>query len=1117
MINDPSSKNIRRAYQSRFRGLGFLDSYTSTHALADINEAVSAFTEAVSCTPDNHERLPGHLNGLGVSLRHRFEATGDLTDISASISALQKAVELTLDSDPDKPFWLYDLGTSLMLRFVRTKRDIGDISASISAQQRAVALSPAGSPSIPLRLNSLGISLTRRFEHTEDLADISEAISVQQRAIRLSFGNENETLAHKLNALGNSLMRRFQYTGNLTDISQSIVFQYNAINHIPETDTNTLCPWLDNLGIALTLKFLRTGNLDNISESISAHRRALELYTDGHPNLPAILHHLGGSLMHRFVHTEQLTDISESISVQQQAVQLLPENHAWLPSFLDSSGSSLMRRFDRTGHVSDINEAISLQRKAVNLAPEDHARLPSRLNNLANSLRTRFQRTRHLGDISEAIAFQKKAVQLTPETHADLPTWLSNLGVFLSDYFHHTNDITFLSEAIVVQHKAVQLMPEDHSRLTARLNNLGNALFSQYQHTQDINDLAEAISVQQRAIRQSPENHPDLPVVCNNLGRSLQARFERLKNNTDIQEALSNYQRAATFSFGSLTQRLWGAQKWARLSKQDPSQALEAWHMAIDLASQVAGLEYTIQERYAFLVDISDLSTSAAAAAFEHGQPSSALEWLEQGRCLVWRQVNNLRTPLDLLRNHNASLADELARVSRALEVAANMEEASPFTGETSMTQKMSMQSEALAHVRFAQRWDELLKEVRSMPGFEDFLRPPPCSVLVKHLPKSGPVVFVNVQEDRCDALALNSGDDTPLHIPLPEFSYNKAHYLRQVLAAHLRDNGLRERGSELNNVERGMRPERKVARSSSVMKEVLRQLWDFVVRPVLNGLGFNDLSDHDSIKRIWWCATGPISFLPIHAAGLYDGVSSTSLLDFATSSYIPSLTVLKERLRGPRDGNPSKMGLLMISQPDTPGQRPIPGTTQEVRAIEDLLRTSNVRHLCLDQAAGTFDNGIKQMGLFDCVHLACHASQNSAEPLKSAFYLHDRPLQLSAIIKQNLVHADLAYLGACQTSTGDQKLSEEAVHLAAGMLAAGYRGVIATMWSISDSVAPKIARHFYSKIIADAMVGADGKRRVSGEFAANALHYAVREVRKELKDTEENLLAWIPYVHFGA
>ena len=50
--------------------------------------------------------------------------------------------------------------------------------------------------------------------------------------------------------------------------------------------------------------------------------------------------------------------------------------------------------------------------------------------------------------------------------------------------------------------------------------------------------------------------------------------------------------------------------------------------------------------------------------------------------------------------------------------------------------------------------------------------------------------------------------------------------------------------------------------------------------------------------------------------------------------------------------------------------------------------------------------------------------------------------------MKKRLPKVQLAFLSACQTSVGDKSLSEEAVHLAAGMLAVGYRGVIATMWS---------------------------------------------------------------------
>ena len=264
------------------------------------------------------------------------------------------------------------------------------------------------------------------------------------------------------------------------------------------------------------------------------------------------------------------------------------------------------------------------------------------------------------------------------------------------------------------------------------------------------------------------------------------------------------------------------------------------------------------------------------------------------------------------------------------------------------------------------------------------------------------------------------------------------------------------------------------------------------------------------NLPHIWWCATGPLAFLPIHAATSKTG---PTLSDFAISSYIPNVRALAERVNSQLDKK--KTALFMISQPATPNLSPIPGTTKEVLAIEQLFKNHNVKVLCLEGEAATVNQGITNMGTHSCIHFACHAHQDTQEPLKSKFMLHDGGLELSEIIKKQLVGADLAYLSACQTSTGDEKLSEEAVHLAAGMLAAGYRGVIATMWSISDEHGPQVAEDFYARLISQNL----GLKRLSGSLsiddsdAACALHYSTQKLRKQLGDSA---LDWIPYVHFG-
>jgi CHAT domain-containing protein len=42
-----------------------------------------------------------------------------------------------------------------------------------------------------------------------------------------------------------------------------------------------------------------------------------------------------------------------------------------------------------------------------------------------------------------------------------------------------------------------------------------------------------------------------------------------------------------------------------------------------------------------------------------------------------------------------------------------------------------------------------------------------------------------------------------------------------------------------------------------------------------------------------------------------------------------------------------------------------------------------------------------------------------------------------------------LAFLSACETAKGDEGTPDEAMHLAAAVLFAGFRGVVATMWFV--------------------------------------------------------------------
>ncbi|KAF8599505.1 hypothetical protein BDV93DRAFT_449285 [Ceratobasidium sp. AG-I] len=182
----------------------------------------------------------------------------------------------------------------------------------------------------------------------------------------------------------------------------------------------------------------------------------------------------------------------------------------------------------------------------------------------------------------------------------------------------------------------------------------------------------------------------------------------------------------------------------------------------------------------------------------------------------------------------------------------------------------------------------------------------------------------------------------------------------------------------------------------------------------------------------------------------------------------------------------------------------PLPGTIAELTGIEEIFHGATITRLEEDLATpAAVLAGMKERSW---VHLACHAMQNPTNPINSAFYLHGGTLDLATITQKQLEHAELAFLSACQTATGDASLSEEAVHLAAGMLMAGYRSVIATMWSIGDDDAPLIAEKVYGHLLE---AGTPDAQR-----AAVAVHKATACLREKVG--MKAFAKWVPYIHMG-
>jgi CHAT domain-containing protein len=243
------------------------------------------------------------------------------------------------------------------------------------------------------------------------------------------------------------------------------------------------------------------------------------------------------------------------------------------------------------------------------------------------------------------------------------------------------------------------------------------------------------------------------------------------------------------------------------------------------------------------------------------------------------------------------------------------------------------------------------------------------------------------------------------------------------------------------------------------------------------------------------------LSFLPLHASGCYDQ-PGTKLPDYVISSYTPTLSAL---ITAGSFVSPKHSRVLAIGQEATPGQSRLPGTKAELSAIAKHAQPP----LQYTQIAGhdaTTTGVLAAMEEHEWVHLACHAHQNRNEPIESGFFLHDGTLSLASIAQKSFKHKGLAFLSACQTARGDENLADEAVHLASGMLMAGYPSIIATMWSVKDEDAPVVADQVYGQLLKDG--------KMDYKDAAKALHEAVGALRAKVGENEFG--RWVPYIHMG-
>jgi tetratricopeptide (TPR) repeat protein len=1139
--------NLRNSIRSKM-GLSLQGPSERNEAAGDLDTAIANLRQTVQATPADHPQRAARLSDLGNALQGRYERAGTAGDLDEAIAAGHAAVQFSSGDHPERMVYLSNLGNALRLRSGRSGA-AGDLDAAITLFQQAEQATPANHPNLFMILSNLGISLLARFERSGAAGDLDAAIDIGRQAVLAAPASHPNRAAIVAN-LGTALLTRFRRTGSIGDLDAGIA----CYRQVQQADHPGRAAIISNLGNALQDRYEHTGAPDDLDAAITHFRHAEQALPADHPSRAAIMSNLGSTLRAKFEHAGKAGDLDAAIDVGQEAVKITPASHPDRAIRLMNLGNALRLRFLRTGTAGDLDAAINCFRQSVRATPKDHTELAWRLSNLGGALHARYIRDHAADDLGTAIAAMREAVQATPLGHPRRAVVQSHLGILLEARYERDGAASDLDETIEVGEQAAQAStasrpdhavilcnlgnalvtryeragaagdldsaincyqqsvaatPADHVDRSSRLSNLGMGLTTRYRRTGIVSDLDAAIEAGRQAVQTIPADDTSRAMIMSNLGSMLKDRFERTRVAADQEAAFQMYAQAARAPGAAASERIAAGRFGARLAEKDPGRAASLLEEAVLLLPEITPRFLERGDQQHAISRVSGLAAEAAAAALsdpavpERHRPARALRLLEAARGLLLTQALSTRGDLSQLHERHPELAarftqlrDWLDRPSTTIsgDLARLLGEGAAAVGQQTIPDRRA------AHAEFT----HLLTRIRATDGFRTFALPPPVTQLTEQA-SQGPVVVFNVSASRSDAILVTSDGITS--VPLPGLGYATVARQVRVFSRAL------ETVSPL---------ESDWDRTQQAIQQVLSWLWDSACEPVLDVLGYRaPPTAGQPWPRLWWVPSGPLSLLPIHAAGHHSNPpepGGRSVLDRVISSYTPTIGALVHARAVPAPAVP--ISSLVVAMPTTPGMRH-EGRLDNVRAEASMLQDLLPSPLVLTEPSPADDTSASQLPskatvlgfLSRCsiAHFACHGYNDPADPSQSRLLLHDHeqdPLTVAALAPVALDHAQLAYLSACSTARAtNSQLLDEAIHLASAFQMAGFPHVIGTLWELNDKIAVEIARTLYN-----AITKPDGT--LDADHAAEALHHAIRAQRELYPDTP---YLWASHIHAGA
>ncbi|WP_306329729.1 CHAT domain-containing protein [Streptomyces venezuelae] len=797
----------------------------------------------------------------------------------------------------------------------------------------------------------------------------------------------------------------------------------------------------------------------------------------------------------RYEHEGRPEDLDAAVSVLREAEAAAGPGHPERSLVLSGLCAALRERYEHRGALDDVTEAVRVARAAVDEGgPEDRG---GRLHNLGLALRMRHERTGDPGDLTEAVAAHEEAVLLAPHGHRDHVLLQQGLANALRVRRERGSGEADAQARIDALEAAAAGRDTTLGPRVGALLNLASALTERFQRAGRAEDADRAESLLRTAAAALPARHPRYAGVQHQLGLVLAARGRP--------GASAALRAAALHPTATPLTRLRAAHAWGfeAMTARRPEEAATAYGHALAQLPALASCHLPLADAERVLAESRGLAADAAACALAAGTPTRALNLLESGRGILLDRALDAPDTLAAPRPQHPNTTDRPGWPSTGL--GAEDADSAPGVDAAATADQPAFAVEgdtasAAGRRRVGSEGPHLSPEpagllvegdtgpvaVRRRAGVEGADLPPePAGLLAEGA--YGPVVLVNVSRFRCDALVVTP--DGVLAVPLPQLT------LREVVDRTVAFLGALERlqGADGDDLMAGPAAE-------DELDGHLRWLWDGVTGPVLDALGITGPPDDGRPPRVWWIPTGPLAFLPLHAAGHHREAAGRTVLDRTVPSYASTVRALAA---GRRRATASAPSFLVVAVPEAPGARPLPGAADEGAAVAGALPGARL----LAGEAATRDAVVSALADHTWLHFCGHGTSEPLTAVGSRLLVHDHldhPLTVAGISRLDLSGADLAYLSACGTARSGFTVMDEGLHLAGGLQLAGFRHVVGTLWEIEDTLSVRIAEQVYAGL---------GAPRPVADRAAYAVREAVRGVRDRYPRTPS---LWAAHIHVG-